>query len=236
MEVLKILKNGVIYEDFLIRHGESIQNTGLNNSIKLPDNKVYLTEKGKEQAKKAGEFLLNYVDESKIDLSNATLWVSPYYRARETALIINSILNISDVKEDIALIEQMYGLFSDNSLEDCRRKYPEQFELYDRFYQMQGKFFAKLPQGESPFDVALRVRQFLETIFRDKQNGKDTLVIVTHGTVIRCFLLDYFHYSPEWFNNEPNMENCSIRFIDEELGKNVDRGYIYGGSCLKRIK
>lgn len=219
---------------FLIRHGESMQNTKLNNSIKLPDNKVYLTEKGRKQAKSAGEFLLSYTNEYQIDLSKATLWVSPYDRARETALIINDVLNISDVKEDIALIEQMYGLFSDNSIEECKIKYPQEFELYDRFYQMQGKFYAKLPQGESPFDVALRVRQFLETIFRDKQNGKDTLVIVTHGTVIRCFLLDYFHYSPEWFNNEPNMENCSIRFIDEELGENIDCGYIYGGPKLKK--
>lgn len=41
---------------FLIRHGESMQNTKINESIKLPDHKVYLTEKGKNQAALVGEF------------------------------------------------------------------------------------------------------------------------------------------------------------------------------------
>ncbi len=40
---------------------------------------------------------------------------------------------------------------------------------------MDGMFYAKLPQGESPYDVAIRVRMFLETIFRDKLHGIDTL-------------------------------------------------------------
>ena len=46
---------------FLIRHGESMQNTKENYSIGLPDHKVYLTEKGKEEAKLAGEFLKEYI-------------------------------------------------------------------------------------------------------------------------------------------------------------------------------
>lgn len=100
---------------------------------------------------------------------------------------------------------------------------------------MDGKFYAKLPQGESPYDVALRTRMFLETIFRDKSHGIDTIFIVTHGTVIRCFLLNYFHYSPEWFNREPNMDNCSVRFISEEDGKNIDNDYIYGGPKKKLV-
>lgn len=40
---------------------------------------------------------------------------------------------------------------------------------------MDGMFYVKLPQGESPYDVAIRVRMFLETIFRDKLHGIDTL-------------------------------------------------------------
>lgn len=42
---------------FLIRHGESIQNTKENYSIGLPDHKVFLTEQGKVETKLAGEFL-----------------------------------------------------------------------------------------------------------------------------------------------------------------------------------
>ena len=36
--------------------------------------------------------------------------------------------------------------------------YPEQFAFYDNYYQNSGKFYAKLPQGESPFDVVLRTK------------------------------------------------------------------------------
>lgn len=213
---------------FLIRHAQSIQNTKENNEMKLPDHKVYLTEEGKKQAKEAGEFLKQYVEENNINLENATLWVSPYTRTRQTAEIINEVLNIKDVKEDIALIEQRYGLFSDNALEENKKKYPEEFEFYDNYYQNEGKFYAKMPQGESPFDVALRVRQFIETLYRDINEGKDTFFIVSHGTTIRCFILDWFHHLPEWFAYEPNMENCSIRLIEGE-DKNSKEEYIYKG-------
>lgn len=213
---------------FLIRHGESMQNTKENFSLKLPDHKVYLTENGKKQASETGIFLKKYLIDNEIDISNATLWVSPYQRTRETANIINDSLNIKDIKEDITLIEQRYGLFSDEPLEECKRKYPAQFELYDRYYQNDGKFYARLPQGESPYDVALRVKQFIDTIFRDLAEGKDNIFVVTHGTVIRSFILDWFHYSPEWFNNEPNMQNCSVRLI-ERNGNISKESYIKGG-------
>ena len=179
---------------FLIRHGESMQNTKENYSVGLPDHKVYLTEKGKEEAKFAGEFLKDYISENHIDISNSVMWVSPYARTRETAQIINDILNIKKVKEDITLIEQQYGLFSDKEIERIKSLYPEQFAYYDNYYQNDGKFYAKLPQGESPFDVSLRTKQFLDTIYRDKE---DVLFVVSHGTTIKTIVMNYFHYSPE---------------------------------------
>ncbi len=214
---------------FLIRHGESIQNTKENYEIKLPDHKVYLSENGRIQANKAGDFLNKYVCENNIDLKNATLWVSPYERTRQTAEIINKYLKIDDVKEDITLVEQRYGLFSDKEIMVIREKYPEEFAFYDNYYQNDGKFYAKLPQGESPYDVALRTKQFLETIFRDES---ENLFIVSHGTTIRTIIMNWFHYSPEWFNKEPNMKNCSIRFIDSD-STNREEKYIYGGPIKK---
>lgn len=136
---------------FLIRHGESIQNTKENFIKKLPDHKVYLTLKGKEEVKEAGEFLLKYIKDNNINIDNATLWVSPYKRTRQTASIINKFLNIKDVKEDITLIEQRYGLFSDHDTEEIKEKFPLQFALYDKYYQNDGKFYARLPQGREPF-------------------------------------------------------------------------------------
>ena len=157
------------------------------------------------------------------------MFVSPYARTRKTAEIVNKYLQVEDVKEDVALIEHQYGLF--DNIEDDERlaKFPDEFELYRRYYNNDGKFYIKFPQGESPLDVALRTRQFLETLFRDYKEGKENFFVVSHGTTIRAFLLSFFHYSPEWFNKEPNMINCSVRLIEKIDGKNFDRDYIYGG-------
>ena len=213
---------------FLIRHGESILNSH-ENFENLPDHLIYLTKKGEKEADDCGKFLQKYCDENKIDLSKSTLFVSPYKRTRQTAKIINSHLKIDDVKEDVALIEHQYGLF--DNIEDDERlaRFPEEFKLYERYNNSNGKFYIKFPQGESPFDVALRARQFLETLYRDVAEGVENFFIVSHGTFIRAFLLSYFHYSPEWFNEEPNMKNCSVRLIEKMDGKNFDRDYIYGG-------
>ena len=217
---------------FLIRHGESMQNTKENYQIGLPDHKVYLTEKGKVEARSAGLFLKDYIESNSIDLSNSVMWVSPYTRTRETASIINNILGIKKVKEDITLIEQRYGLFSDKEISILRNLYPEEFAFYDNYYQNDGKFYAKLPQGESPFDVALRTIQFIDTIYRDKE---DVLFVVSHGTTIRTIVMNFFHYSPEWFNHELNPGNCSIRLISANDKDNTEE-YIYNPPKKKVLK
>ncbi len=208
---------------FLIRHGESMQNTKENYSIGLPDHKVYLTEKGKIEASDAGDFLANYIAKHNIDLSNSVMWVSPFQRTRETASIINEKLHVPRVKEDITLIEQQYGLFSDKDLETIKELFPQEFAFYDNYYQNYGKFYAKLPQGESPFDVALRTKQFLETIHRDKE---DVLFVVSHGATIKTIVMNFFHHSPEWYAEEKTPGNCSIRLIDTD-GETYTEGYIY---------
>ena len=215
---------------FLIRHGESMQNTKENYSIGLPDHKVYLTEQGKEEAKKAGEFLKQYIEENGISLDNSVMWVSPYTRTRQTASIINETLGVKKVKEDITLIEQRYGLFSDKEIETLKEMYPDQFKFYDNYYQNDGKFYAKMPQGESPYDVALRTKQFIDTIYRDKE---DVLFVVSHGTTIKTIVMNFFHYSPEWFNSEVTPGNCAIRLIDTD--KEVyEESYIYNKPRVRK--
>lgn len=216
---------------FLIRHGESMQNTKENYNIGLPDHKVYLTEQGKEEAKLAGEFLKKYIIDNEIDLHNSVMWVSPYTRTRETAKIINDILGVERVKEDITLIEQQYGLFSDKEIARIKELYPEQFAFYDNYYQNDGKFYAKLPQGESPFDVALRTKQFLDTIYRDKE---DVLFVVSHGATIKTIVMNFFHYSPEWYSSELTPSNCSIRLIDSNDRLNSE-AYIYNEPKSKKL-
>ena len=208
---------------FLIRHGESVANTGENYEKRVPDHLVSLTERGKEQARENGEWLANYCRENNIDLSRARIWRSPFVRTRQTSEEFNKALGIADIREDITLTEQQFGLFDAIPYEEWGKLYPNEYAEYERQLANCGKFYARLPLGESPFDVAIRVHQFMGTIYRDKEkNGVDTLFVFTHGTTLRAFLMRWFHYSPEWYHEEKNPKNCWIREIKD--GK--DLGYI----------
>ena len=208
---------------FLIRHGESEANAGENFVKRVPDHLVSLTERGKEQARENGCWLLEYCKENNVDLSRARIWRSPFLRTRQTSEEFNKSLGITDIREDITLTEQQFGLFDSIPFEEWGTLYPAEFAEYERQLKNFGKFYARLPLGESPFDVAIRIHQFMGTIHRDaEKHGVDTLFIFTHGTTLRAFLLRWFHYSPEWYHEERNPKNCRIREIKD--GK--DLGYI----------
>ena len=208
---------------FLIRHGESIVNIGDNYEKRIPDHLVPLTDTGKQQAREAGRWLLDYCKEQGICLEKARIWRSPYLRTRQTSEEFNVSLNISDIREDITLVEQQFGLFDCIRDDERKNRYPNEYEEYQRQIKNYGKFYARLPLGESPYDVAIRIHQFMGTIHRDyEKHGVDTLFIFTHGTTLRTFLLRWFHYSPEWFQEEKNPKNCWIR----EIKDHEDCGYI----------
>ncbi len=208
---------------FLIRHGESVANIGENYVRRLPDHLVSLTEKGKRQAFEQGQWLAQYIKDNNIDISNARIWRSPYLRTRQTCEEFNKSLGITDIREDITLTEQQFGLFDSIPEEEWGDKCAMEYDEFLRQVQNQGKFYARLPMGESPYDVAIRIHQFMGTIYRDyKKTGIDTLFVFTHGTTLRTFLMRWFHYSPEWYQNEHNPKNCWIREIIDD----VDKGYI----------
>lgn len=208
---------------FLIRHGESVSNVGENYEKRIPDHLVPLTEEGRRQAKEAGEWLLDYCKRTGVDLQGARIWRSPFLRTRETSEEFNRSLGITDIREDITLTEQQFGLFDAIPYEKWGELYPREYEEYCRQLANQGKFYARLPLGESPFDVAIRVHQFMGTIHRDyAKHGVKTLFIFTHGTTLRTFLLRWFHYTPEWYHEERNPKNCMIR----EIKEGRDMGYI----------
>jgi len=206
---------------FLIRHAESISNAGENYVNRLPDHLVPLTDKGRAHAEECGRWLKDYCDKSGVDLTRARIWRSPFKRTRETSEEFNKALGITDIREDITLTEQQFGLFDSVPESEWGKLYPAEFAEYKRQTSNKGKFYARLPLGESPFDVAIRVHQFMGTIHRDlERHGTDTLFVFTHGTTLRTFLMRWFHYSPEWYQDERNPKNCMIREIidDRDLG------------------
>jgi 2,3-bisphosphoglycerate-dependent phosphoglycerate mutase len=208
---------------FLIRHGESIQNTN-ENVDNLPDHAIHLTERGKAQADAAGAFLKTYIEENQIDLSKARLWISPYRRTRETAALVNAPIGIDNTLEDFRLVEQQFGLFDGVLDEEIPIKYPNEHAFFERTRQFQGKFYARYPQGESAFDVAIRVKSFIGSMVRDyEKQGLENLFIVSHGLTNRILIQSWLKHAPEWLDSERNPKNCSVRLIEDR----EDKGYLF---------
>lgn len=133
---------------FLIRHAESITNAGENYEKRIPDHLVSLTENGMKQAEEQGRRLAEYCRAKGVDLTRARIWRSPYLRTRQTSEEFNKSLGISDIREDITLTEQQFGLFDSLPEEDWGRLFPVEYAEYRRQRDNFGKFYARLPMGE----------------------------------------------------------------------------------------
>lgn len=179
---------------------------------------------------------------------DARLWVSPYLRTRQTADNIEDEFRrmwfapkmkpippgpwqtepvfTHGRREEISLSEQQFGLFDGYEDDELAAKFPVEHAHYKKSEDFEGKFWAKMPQGESRFDVARRVKSVFGTFKRDEEKHKiQNLVVVAHGVTIRAFVMQWLHLPYEWSEKEPNPKNCSIRLIEDK----TDRGYIFEG-------
>ena len=184
-------KNTAIKRIFLIRHGQSLQNIGLTMDHDIFDGDVPLSPLGEKQAYEAGAFLKEYLEERRIPMSLSVLWESPYLRAEQTANGLKKHISFFRDYQDPRLVERDMGLFDNVSQENWDEIAPaETHHTNVRQNSLRGKFFCRLPQGESPLDVFVRVSTFMESIYRDRF---DNLFIVTHGAVIKVMLMKIFH-------------------------------------------
>ncbi len=170
----------------LIRHGR--QNSPLCN-VNVP-----LSEEGRRQAELLGERLKN----EQVD----AVWSSNLIRAVETADIINEALSVPRVsRDDLREISfgDMEGL--------CDEVIADRFEDVLRARAKMEQDIA-YPGGENAADVIARVLP----IMREIQNcDYETVVVVTHGGVIRSLVA---HYLGMEYAKVPllggHLENCGI--------------------------
>lgn len=226
---------------FLVRHGESLSNLDKKVHLNCPDHAIGLSDLGKEQADRAGQALAKSFTEhwdkthgyrpgddtcASALKGQSIIWTSPYTRTRQTTEGILKHLPGFTVKEHINLVEQQFGLFDGLSDEELAEKYPKEYAHYDKCEKFEGKFWARMPLGESRFDVAVRVHQFFGTMMRDyDRHHIENIIIVSHGVTNRAFTMQWLHKPFEWFEKEPNPKNCSIRLIEGDK----DYGYVHSG-------
>lgn len=213
----------------LVRHGESEGNVDPTIHATTADHAVPLSERGREQARAAGAEIARYYQAELGDARpHVRLWVSPYLRTRQTAdaLVDTAGAWITDRVEHILLCEQQFGLFDGVAEAELPKRFPNEHGYYDMQCRFGGKFWARMPQGESRFDVAKRIHQAFGTFHRDRtEHGIQEVVVICHGVTLRAFVMMWCHLSPEWFEAEPNPNNCAIRILDA----GEDRGYLFDG-------
>ena len=213
----------------LVRHGESLGNVDPLIHATTADHAVPLSARGVEQAHEAGRVVDRfYRDQLGDDRRHIRLWVSPYLRTRQTADAVMQTAGgwITDRVEHILLCEQQFGLFDGVPDDDLPKRFPNEWGYFDMQCRFGGKFWARMPQGESRFDVAKRIHQAFGTFHRDAlEHGIQDIVVICHGVTLRAFVMMWCHLSPEWFEAEKNPNNCAVRLLDS----GTDHGYLFEG-------
>ena len=213
---------------YLVRHGQSLANVSKTIHATTPDHAIPLSRLGELQATMAGKALRNLID---LDAGTPLrIWTSPYMRARQTAARLREELTKKfpnlDLLDHINLREQEFGLFDGIPDEELATRYPVEHAHYALQEKFEGRFWARMPMGESRCDVATRVHHAFGTFHRDaERHGIKNIIVSCHGVTLRAFVMQWLHLPYEWFEAEPNPGNCDIYHIRKE--NRAGSGYIY---------
>jgi broad specificity phosphatase PhoE len=175
----------------------------------MADSQIELTERGYQQAVAAGKKL-----HSIIGNQSMYVYMSPYVRSRQTWEGIRKAFSPSQIiyeRQDPRIREQEFGNIADLI------KRGEEFKEQERL----GNFFYRFTCGESGADVYDRASLFLDTLFREMDNGHhdptQNIVITSHGLFMRLFLMRYFRWDVkdlEKFKEFDNCEICELRKVN----------------------
>ncbi|KAF3014471.1 hypothetical protein G7054_g1521 [Neopestalotiopsis clavispora] len=221
----------------LIRHAQSEGNKNRDIHQTIPDHRVKLTQDGWAQAREAGRRLRSMLRAD----DTLHFFTSPYRRTRETTEgILETLTSDEDepspfkrssinVYEEPRLREQDFGNFQPCSAE-MERMWQERADY--------GHFFYRIPNGESAADAYDRVSGFNESLYR--QFGEDDFasvcVLVTHGLMSRVFLMKWYHFSVEYFEDLRNVNHCEFLIMkkQEDSGKYILQNKLRTWSALRR--
>lgn len=135
-----------------------------------------------------------------------------------------------DRREDPALCEQQFGLFDGIPEDELPTVFPREQAHYALCEKHGGRFWARMPMGESRFDVTVRIHGVFGSFHRDSErHGIDNIVVICHGVTLRAFVMRWLHHDVEWFEAEKNPGNCDIYHLQVKEKKG---DYVYRGSAV----
>ena len=91
-----------------------------------------------------------------------------------------------------------------------------------------GHFFYRIPNGESAADAYDRVSGFNESLWRQfgEKDFPSVLVLVTHGLMTRVFLMKWYHWSVEYFEDLRNVNHCEFMVMRRDLAEGGSGKYV----------
>lgn len=103
-----------------------------------------------------------------------------------------------------------------------------------------GHFFYRIPNGESAADAYDRISGFNESLWRSfgEDSFASVCVLVTHGLMTRVFLMKWYHFSVEYFEDLRNVNHCEFvaMKLNEGNGKYELKNQLRTWSELRREK
>lgn len=187
----------------LVRHGQSEANVDKTIYSKIPDHEIKLTLLGEQEALAAGAEIAELIGQETVHV-----YLSPFKRTRQTYGKISQSIqqNVVEIWEEPRIREQEFGHW--NMIDNRAEVFAERAQY--------GKFYFRLPGGESPADVYDRMSTFLESMHRafERPDFPQNCLIVSHGAAIRVFMMRWFRLTVEEFLDLRNPFNCQLIVLE----------------------
>ena len=168
----------------LVRHGQSQYNLE-NRFTGWLD--VPLTEVGKSEAQKAGEFL------KRLNFQPDIAYTSDLSRAQKTLELIQSTISYyGPVIKNKALNERHYGQLQGKNKAETAQEFGE-----DQVHIWRRSFDVPPPGGESLKDTAARTLPYFRAGILPKLKEGKNVLIVAHGNSLRSIVMEIESMSPE---------------------------------------
>ena len=191
----------------LVRHGESEAIVDPAVYARVPDWQIALTEQGVAQAREAGRKIAGLIGGGSFGVFS-----SPYVRTEQTKNAMLEGMGREPVfdYQDPELREQEYGNMPPVEENTANRTFRKKF----------GFFFYRFPNGESCADVYDRMALFLDSLYRrfDHPSCPENIIIVSHGTAIKCFLARWYHWDVKRFDAMGQLPNCHVSVMRQDGG------------------
>ena len=185
----------------ILRHGYSEGNKEKRFSGQM---NVPLDNVGKNQAESVAKFI---ADNFKVD----AIYSSDLSRAYDTVKPLADKLGLEIVK-DVNLREVDVGKWQGMLIEDAKNEFPEEFAAYK---ENVGR--SRFPGGESYEEAMNRGKDVIEKIA--KENDGKTVVIATHGGIIRTLRAAWNRISLDEIKTIPHVPNASATVVAYDNGK-----------------